>query len=168
MKIVFLALLITTTAQAKNPNSLWGECKPTPHVKQEFTLQGTELNLQGTPFTLNVENDRVLLLKGDEECVLGDIEIHFGEGFDLNACDNASLTGFSERFILNSNIDVKRRDKMGICKPQLSGLIYTGYTVEWYKKGSSTFNIQCPFGKVTLNGKRQEWYRTLKECVNLN
>ncbi len=144
----------------ERPNSLWGQCRPSAHVDQKFTLQGIEIDLTGTLVTLDVEGLDMVLKQGQLEIVLG----HTKE-FNLKACKNGGLTGFSERFEVAQAVKLTRKERVGICRPQLFGLPYTGYGLDWYREVSAQYAVQAPEGTIAIQGEGTEWYSTLSDCL---
>ncbi|MBI2520870.1 MAG: hypothetical protein HYV97_10650 [Bdellovibrio sp.] len=161
-KLFIIAILFCAmnVSALERPNSLWGQCRPSAHVDQKFTLHGIEIDLTGTAVKLDVEGVDLVLKQGQLEIVLG----HAKE-FDLKACHNRGLTGFSERFQLAQDVTLTRKESVGICRPKLFGLPYTGYGLDWSREVAAQYLVQATEGMISIKGKGTEWYSTLSDCL---
>ncbi len=161
-KMLIVAVLFSAAVgAAPRPNSLWGQCKPQAHVDQKFTLQGIEIDLNNSDVRLDVEGLDLVLKQAQLRIVLGHTD-----QFDLQACKNGGLSGFSERFQVAQDVTLSRQEtNVGICKPQLFGLPYTGYGLDWYRDVAAQYTVQANEGSVVIQGKGVEWYHTLAECL---
>jgi len=159
LTIAVLACALNANA-VERPNSLWGQCLPSAHVDQKFTLQGIEIDLTGTAVKLDVIGTDLVLKQGQLEIVLG-----HAQEFDLKACKNRGLTGFSERFQVAGDVSLSRKETVGMCRPALFGLPYTGYGLDWSREVVAQYTVKATEGTITLQGKGTEWFTTLSDCL---